>query len=299
MINYTQKHSTMTGKLTMQSSLPANANTPINKCNLPVEVLGDLSFQTTPKPITIDGVAYFHRRFFQDLKNEPDAESRSEMFLQYMRAHFTLDSLDDAGYEKKISVDRSRANYLRILRGWYFDSDSLEGAVIKAWVESRFGLIPRYHQGPIRSINDNTYSQYVSYSSRGLYNTNALQAQLDLLYSYCQFELLKRYSCENRFVLYRGQNGLQSLEQLSQQTASSKSQTSLILLLNNISSFTSNAERAGEFGDIVLRISVPFPKLLFFSGLMPGVMTSEEEYAVVGGVYHADVVKEFNQEMQQ
>ncbi|WP_455222630.1 NAD(+)--dinitrogen-reductase ADP-D-ribosyltransferase [Kaarinaea lacus] len=281
----------------MQSSLPANAKTTINRCNLPVQVLGDVSFQTTPKPIAIDGVAQLHKRFFQDLVNEPDTESRSQMFLQYMRAHFTLDSLDDAGYEINIAIDRSRANYLRVLRGWFFDADSQEGAVIKAWVESRFGLIPRYHQRPIRSIDDDAYLQYVSKSSRGLYNTNALESQLDLLYSYCQFELSQRFPSENHFVLYRGQNGVQSLEQLAQLNTPNKGQTSLTLLLNNISSFTSNTERAGEFGDIVLRVAVPFPKLLFFSGLMPGVMTSEEEYAVIGGVYNVDLVNEFNRDM--
>ena len=289
----------MIGNTTMQSSLPAYAKTPINRCNLPVEVLGDVSFQTIPKPIAIDGVAQLHKRFFQDLEKQSDAELRSQMFLQYMRAHFTLDSLDDAGYETNIAVDRSRANYLRVLRGWYFDSDSLEGAVIKAWIESRFGLIPRYHQGPIRSIDDESYLRFAVQSSRGLYNTNALEAQLDLLYGFCQFELERRFPGENRFMLYRGQNGMQSLEQLAQINMPNKGQTSLTLLLNNISSFTSNTERAGEFGDIVLRVAVPFPKLLFFSGLMPGVMTSESEYAVIGGVYEAELVKEFNHDIQQ
>lgn len=281
--------------MTKQTTLlPCNAKAPINRCNLPVEVLGDLSFQSNPKPLFIDGIAQLHHRFFEHLDTQPDACMRSKWFMQYMNAHFRLDALDEAGYNTAISVDRSRADYLRVLRGWFFDSDSLEGAVIKAWVESRFGLIPRYHQGPIRSIDDEAYARFAAQSSRGLYNTNALESQLDLLYSYCQYELSRRDANEQTIVLYRGQNRLQSLEQLNTQKADCQSKTSKILLLNNINSFTSDPVRAGEFGDVVISTVVPFAKLFFFSGLMPGIMTSEREYAVIGGVYNVNVVMEIN-----
>lgn len=270
---------------TKKTTLPAYAKGPINHCNLPAEVLGDLSFQTNPKPLYIDGVAQLHHRFFQQLDTEANAEMRSQWFMQYMSAHFRLDNLADAGYDAAMSVDRSKANFLRVLRGWFFNSDSVEGAVIKSWVESRFGLVPRYHQGPIRSIEDETYARFASQSSRGLYNTNALEAQLDLLYSYCQYELLRRFPTENSIVLYRGQNHLQSLEQLPVQTVAIEHNAPMTLLLNNVSSFTSDLARAGEFGDVVISAEVPFAKLLFFSGLMPGIMTSEKEYAVIGGVY--------------
>jgi NAD+--dinitrogen-reductase ADP-D-ribosyltransferase len=216
--------------------------------------------------------------------------------MQHMSAHFQLHTLDEAGYDAAMSVDRSRANYLRILRGWFFDSDSLEGAVIKSWVESRFGLVPRYHQGPINNIEDETYARFVSQSSRGLYNTNALEAQLDLLYSYCQYELSRKFPEENSVVLYRGQNGLQSLEQLFLHREKTDSKSSITILLNNISSFTSNPARAGEFGDVVISAVVPFAKLLFFCGLMPGIMTSEREYAVIGGVYDVNVIVDINEQ---
>ena len=116
------------------TQLPDEAKLPINRCNLPAEVLGDLSFQTNPKPIFIDGVASLHKYLFQQLDGLEDANERSRFFSSYVSAHFRLDSLDEAGYVATTSVDRSRANYLRILRGWFFDSDSLEGAVIKYWV---------------------------------------------------------------------------------------------------------------------------------------------------------------------
>jgi NAD+--dinitrogen-reductase ADP-D-ribosyltransferase len=277
--------------MTTPHALPAYAKVPINRCNLPVEVLGDLSFQANPKQILIDGVAQLHKRLFEELSKQSELELRSRLFVQYMKAHFRLDSLDDAGYSAAITVDRSRANYLRILRGWFFDSDSQEGAIIKSWVESRFGLIPRYHHGPIHDIEDEGYARFVSQRSRGLYNTNALEAQLDLLYSYCQYELSRRHPDKKSVVLYRGQNGTQSLEQLPVQDKDHKSKSSITLLLNNINSFTTEEDRAGEFGDLVIRVEVPFAKLLFFSGLMTGIMTSEREYAVIGGLYRVTLIR--------
>ena len=291
----------MTNTFTKTTTLlPHEAKLPINRCNLPAEVLGDLSFQTNPKPIFIDGVASLHKYLFQQLDGLEDANERSRFFSSYVSAHFRLDSLDEAGYVATTSVDRSRANYLRILRGWFFDSDSLEGAVIKYWVESRFGLVPRYHRSRIHSVHDASYLQFAAQSARGLYNTNGLEAQLDLLYSYCQYELSRHYPGQKSVVLYRGQNRLQSLEQICENAIRAKplslielrknNQNSLSLLLNNISSFTADQERAGEFGDVIISVNVPLAKLLFFSGLMQGIMTSEKEYAVIGGIYDVNIV---------
>ena len=281
----------MTKTQALKPRFPLHAGTSINRCNLPVEVLGDLSFQNNPKPLCIDGVAQLHQRFFALLDTEADAEGRSLWFTQYMKAHFRLDALDEAGFDLAMSVDRSRVNYLRVLRGWFFDSDSMEGAIIKAWVESRFGLHPRYHKGSIRSIEDKTYADFVTQSTRGLYNTNALEAQLDLLYSYCQYELTRRFQGRNSLILYRGQNHLQALEQMEVTPENSNHET---LLLNNISSFTSDPARAGEFGDVVISAEVPHAKLMFFRGLMPGIMAGESEYAVIGGIYQVSVVKDIS-----
>jgi NAD+--dinitrogen-reductase ADP-D-ribosyltransferase len=82
------------------------------------------------------------------------------------------------------------------------------------------------------------------------------------------------------------------LEQLPVQKTDVQGTASMTLLLNNISSFTSDVARAGEFGDVIISVEVPLAKLLFFSGLMPGVMTSEREFAVIGGVYNVEVVLE-------
>ena len=58
-----------------------------------------------------------------------------------------------------------------------------------------------------------------------------------------------------------------------------------VVLLNNISSFTTSRERAEEFGDYIMRVAIPLPKVFFYTGLLPGMLKGEEEYAVIGGLY--------------
>jgi NAD+--dinitrogen-reductase ADP-D-ribosyltransferase len=57
------------------------------------------------------------------------------------------------------------------------------------------------------------------------------------------------------------------------------------VILNNLSSFSARRERADEFGDHVVETDVPLPKVAFYSGLLPGLLEGEEEFAVIGGVY--------------
>ena len=57
--------------------------------------------------------------------------------------------------------------------------------------------------------------------------------------------------------------------------------------LNNLSSFTSDAEVAWEFGSHVWQVHVPLAKILFFSGLLPRhLLEGEAEFLVLGGDYH-------------
>jgi NAD+--dinitrogen-reductase ADP-D-ribosyltransferase len=58
-----------------------------------------------------------------------------------------------------------------------------------------------------------------------------------------------------------------------------------VVLLNSLNSFTAERERADEFGDRVLAVSVPLAKVLFFHDLLPGALRGEAEYGVIGGVY--------------
>jgi NAD+--dinitrogen-reductase ADP-D-ribosyltransferase len=268
-------------------TLPGFARLPVNRCNLPAVILGSLTFQLHPVPLHLDGVAELHQALFQTLAGLATPVERAVRFREYMTANFRLDHLEEAGYEERAGArrGRNRADYLRMLRGWLFDADGREAAVLKSWVESRFGLLPRSHQGPLGTFDGDNYQRFLAARSQGLYNANALEFQLDLLYTYCQYELATLPPERRHLTLYRGVNRLEEHEILAR-----TNWRSAVLLLNNLSSFTANRERACEFGDVILESQVPFPKVLFFPGLLPDLLRGEEEYLVIGGVYQVRVV---------
>lgn len=258
-------------------TLPTWARLPINRCNLPAVILGSLTFQRHPTPLALDGVAEFHADLFGLLDRSGDPAERARLFRDYEAAHFCLDHLEDAGFDDQ-SKKRAKANWLRALRGWSFDADGREGAVLKGWVESRFGLLPRFHGEPLRDFSSPAYLRYLEARSAGLYGTNALEAQLDLLYAYCQYEFARR-GVPPRLTLYRGINRIDDHEVLAEEDGRQ------VVLFNNLVSFTSSRERAGEFGDYILEAEVPTAKIFFHCGLLPDQLKGEDEHLVIGGVY--------------
>jgi len=265
------------------TTLPRSAYLPINRCNLPAVILGSLTFQQHPTRLTIDGVQELHHDLLCRLDDIRDAGNRAQQFIDYMTVHFLLNAPDEAGLTEGSRINRSKADYLRLVRGWAFDAESRDAAVFKGWVESRFGLIPRFHKEPIHSASDEAYHNYLYAYAEGLYNTNSLEAQLDLLYCYCQYELHRQFPSRQHLILYRGINRISEFETLQQDGPKR------LLLLNNINSFSASYERASEFGDHVLKVQVPQVKVIFYDGLLPGVLKGEHEYAVLGGVF--EVVK--------
>jgi NAD+--dinitrogen-reductase ADP-D-ribosyltransferase len=260
--------------------LPRHTRLPVNHCNLPSFILGSLTFQQHPVPLHLDGVEELHALLFRHLDVIDDGGQRSENFQDYMRSGFLLDHLDEAGFDPHCRRRRNKADYLRMLRGWLFDPDGKEAAVLKSWVESRFGLMPRNHRGLLGDFSSMNYLNYMIDRARGLYNTNALEAQLDLLYTFCQYEIRRRHPGQQHIRLYRGINHIHEHEVLAQ-----PDKRSYVLILNNLNSFTSNRERADEFGDFILETEVPLVKLLYIPGLLPHTLRGEEEYLVIGGVY--------------
>jgi len=81
----------------------------------------------------------------------------------------SLERPEDAGFNPAWQYRRARASYLKVLRGWAFDADGREGAVLKGWVESRFDLLTRHHGGPIRNFSCPAYWHYLEQRSGGLY----------------------------------------------------------------------------------------------------------------------------------
>lgn len=279
-------------KISPAPSLPTNARLPINRCNLPAVILGGLTYQTHPVALEIDGIRAFHQDLFQLLAPIEQSRERAERFVDYMAAHFCLDDLEAAGLAaQRVKKYRRNANYLRMVRGWSFDADGREGAVLKHWVETRFGLLARHHGGPLDGDDDDAYQRYLAQGAQGLYATNALEAQLDLLYTYCQYELVRQHPEETHLTLYRGINRIGEhdvFDDLEHRSGAFNGQPRRVLL-NNLNSFTSNRERACEFGDYILETQVPMPKVFFFNGLLPGMLKGEDEWVVIGGVYEVAI----------
>lgn len=259
------------------ATLPRYARLPINRCNVPPVILGSLTFQRFPSPLHLDGVAELHADLFRRLAGIDDKTERATAFRDYLTVHFCLEELEKAGLNER-SRRRANAKWMRVLRGWSFDSDGREGAILKGWVESRFGLLPRFHGEPLRDFSGAAYLRYQEMRSAGLYGTNALEAQLDLVYAYSQYEF-QRSGGASRIELYRGINRLSEHETL----IGSKSRQ--IVLFNNMVSFTTSRERACEFGDYILSAHIPTQKVFFSCDLLPGILKGENEYLVIGGVY--------------
>lgn len=269
--------------------LPKAARFPVNHCNLPADILGGLTFQRTPAPLAIDGVAALHRPLFNLLDDIEDVQERALRFGGYMTSHFSLEQPEAAGFTTNQPKPRVKASYLRVVRGWAFDPDGREAAVLKGWVESRFGLLPRHHGVSLREPGSEAWQRYVAMRAAGLYGTNALETQLDLLYAYSQYELARQFPQRTHLHLYRGVNRLSDHEIIADDD-SRGGPDAQVVLLNNISSFSLSRERAGEFGDQVLSVDVPVPKLAFFSQLLPGMLKAEDEYVVIGGLYRVRLV---------
>ncbi|MGI1670234.1 MAG: NAD(+)--dinitrogen-reductase ADP-D-ribosyltransferase [Neptuniibacter sp.] len=271
--------------LSAETELPGSVHLPINRCNYPATILGSHAFQEHPEPIHIDYVQAFHRYLFERLDAIESAVERALLFDEYMQVSFLLGHPDQIGLdENSQKVKRHKFDYKRLIRGWMFDSNGREGAVLKGWVETRFGLCARSHNGPLRNSGSGNYQQYLSDRSQGLYNTNGIESQLDLLYTYCQYEL-KRQDMEKYLTLYRGTNELKQYEHLFADNNKQR-----IVLLNNLNSFSDKKEYCDNFGDHVFRCKVPFCKLFFFPGLLPGLLKCENEHLVIGGLYSIKVL---------
>ncbi len=250
----------------------------MNLCDLPAWVIASRSFNDNPVPLRLAGVRQSNRHFFEKLGQLDDPMERARVFHEYLDVKFALHQWSEYTGKARKSL---RNSYVRFLHGWGVDSNSIEGAVLKSWVQSRFGVLPTYHRGTLKDEDGEEDSRFASDRMKGSARTNAIFSQLDLLYEYCQYELSARWPDTPCFTLYRGtydpeEHILQHIEGKRQNW----------VRLNNLVSFTSNRERAWEFGSTVWRTVVAAPKIIFFSGLLPNsILNGEEEYLVIGGDY--------------
>ena len=249
-----------------------------NLCNLPPWVIASRHFNEHPQPLEIQGVRQANRFLFEKLAGIPSPLERALVFHDYMSVKFQLHHWQSQTHTARKSLKNS---YLRFLRGWMMDSNSVEGAVLKGWVESRMGLSPNFHRIRIPSIHGEEYLVFALDRTRGSARTNAINSQLDLLYEYCQYELGKVCAPDSPIRLFRGTNDAHDYETLEQ-----TGKREWIVRLNNLVSFTADEERAWEFGDTVWEILAPPSKIFFYGNLLPtSIMKCEGEFLVIGGEY--------------
>lgn len=243
------------------------------RANLPPWIIASLDFQDHPRPLHLVGVRRENRLLFERLAGIDSAAERGRVFDDFMNVKFYLHEWPTHGARARRSLKNS---YLRFLHGWGVDSSSIDGAVLKGWVESRFGLRPLYHGHGIKP-GERSYLRFARDRMLGQARTNSIDAQLDLLFEYCQYEGRRRRA--SRFVLYRGTNDVEQ-----HRVVRHFSKHDYVVVLNNLCSFSADPERAWEFGSTVWKVSVPLERVFYFSGLLPrSVLRGEDEYLVLGG----------------
>jgi NAD+---dinitrogen-reductase ADP-D-ribosyltransferase len=245
----------------------------LGRASLPPWVIASLDFQAHPRALHLIGVERFNRRLFARLDELEDPTERGRVFDEYMTVRFHLHEAAEQGLKARKSLKNT---YVRFLRGWSVDSSSIEGAVLKGWVESRFGLRPLFHGRRIEP-GTRSYLPFARDRMLGHARSNAIDAQLDLLFEFCQYEAKRRGLA--RLVLYRGTYDIDQ-----HQIVRRFGKNDYVVVLNNISSFSSSAERAWEFGSTVWEAQVPIQRVCYFPGLLPrSLLSGEEEYLVLGG----------------
>ena len=255
-----------------------------NLVGVPTGLLASEAFNDFPVTLHIRGVHEAHARLFDGLAAAASHAEAAHLFQDYMDDTFAL---RQAGPDPT-GGRRYRASYLRLLKGWGYDANSREGAVVKGWAEIRFGLIPTFHKAPLTRYASPAWSRYVEDKMSSRFHNNAIYAQLDLLYEFCQWSLARWLRPDRRHLtLYRGVNDFSEICLLE---GAQLRRGPTLARLNNISSFTARRDIASEFGDTILEVQVPTVKVVFFRDLLPShALQGESEYLVIGGDYRVTV----------
>jgi NAD+--dinitrogen-reductase ADP-D-ribosyltransferase len=257
-----------------------------NLVGLPTDLLASVLFNDHPVPVHISGVREMNPSLFEMLAQAADAPDAGEAFYKYMLAMFGIDPEQQDGRAAAPSGDRApvrhyRSSFLRLLKGWGYDSNGPEGAVLKGWVESRFGLFPTFHKVPIDGTSVPAWAAYVAEKMSSRFHNNAIHTQLDLLYEFCQWVFDRFHPATSHLTLFRGINSFDEhhiVQRLDRHR--------VVMHLNNLASFSTQREVADCFGDTILTVRVPRVKVVFFNDLLPiHPLKGEGECLVVGGDY--------------
>ena len=249
-----------------------------NLVGMPSGFIAGTDFNAANLPLHIAGVREMNGPLFRMLEETADEVEAGEAFGAYMATMFGLVARPPAPAAEAGTRRHYRTSYLRLLRGWAYDSNSPEGAVLKGWVESRFGLFPTYHREPLWRFDGQAWGRYVAEKMGSKFHNNAI---FSLLYEYAQWALRRGTAERKPLTLFRGVNDFDEhpiVERLDKRW--------VVLRLNNLVSFTSERAIASCFGDCILQTEVPLAKVLFVQTLLPRhPLKGEDEVLAIGGDY--------------
>jgi hypothetical protein len=217
----------------------------------------------------------------EELLAEIQPAEAGDVFQDYMSVVFGFEEEQRLGDDRQ-GRRRFRGSYLRLLQDWGFNSNNPQGAVLKGWAESRFGLFPTFHKQPLTGFATPAWMGYVEEKMASRFHNNCIYLQLDLLFEFCQWAIarFKMPACRH-IRLYRGVDNVGEFCALGAANG-----REILVRLNNIVSFSSDRTHAGQFGAYILETDVPVVKLLFFNDLLPRhPLRGEAEYLVIGGNY--------------
>jgi NAD+---dinitrogen-reductase ADP-D-ribosyltransferase len=258
-----------------------------NLVGVPTRVLSGTAFNAHPVPLSIAGTREAHPGLFGLLQRCESLNDASEVFVHYLDIAFGLrrPAAHEATALDPAERRRWRSSWRKLLQGWGMDSGGKAGAVLKGWVESRFGLVPIHHRHPLQRFPSPHWITYLEEKSSSRLHNNNIHQQLDLLYEFCQWALqrfgLPGHSAPGATHLRLWRGSTRCEEQLVVGTLRGRRCT---IRLNNLVSFSLSADDAGCFGDWVFEAQVPASKVLVFPGLLPGqVLQGEQEVLALGG----------------
>lgn len=259
--------------------------TSTNLVGVPASVLVDVRFNADPQPLHIAGVRQAHAALFTSLERSADAAQARALFASYMVNAFEL---VPAGARGGTPLPRPRRpSYLKLLQGWGQDANGPAGAVLKGWVESRFGLVPLFHKVLLGHFPNEAWQVCLDEQSHGAWRDHSMLQQLDLLFEFCQWMLQRRLPLEPglHLRLWRGSNRCEE-----QVVAGSLRERRCTMRLNNLVSFSRSRDDAGVFGDWVMEADVPRCKLVLLPGLLDSAaLSGEAEVLALGGDYEVVV----------
>ena len=258
-----------------------------NLVGVPAPLLASTAFNAHPQPLHIAGARECNPGLFALLERSRDADEARAVFAHYMSLAFGLARpSDEARGEASGDRRRWRSSYLKLLQGWGLDSNGPSGAVLKSWVESRFGLVPSFHGAPLVRFPSPAWVAYLEQKGASRYHNNSIFQQLDLLYEFCQW-MLARFALlggGTHATLWRGSTRCEE-----QVAAGSLRERHCTVRLNNLVSFSTTRDAAQCFGDWVLQARIPQSKLLLVPGLLNTTsLHGEAEVLAIGGDCEVD-----------